>query len=269
MNYTGSNVKVAILDNGIDKNHPALAGKVVDEFDTSGEGVGTPGNHGTHVAGIIASNDATYRGVAYGASLINGKVLTSGGYGTPTGVITGIQNAIDLGADVINVSLGWSHIYHGWQCPDGHCSLCEAVDNAVELGVVVVIAAGNEDSEASGHGADTNIRCPGNARGVITVGAMDKSDSMADFSSRGPTPYNATKPDICAPGVSIKSTVTSGGWVSYNGTSMACPHVAGLAALLLQKYPHFVCQDVKHIFMTTALDKGYGENEQGTVELMH
>lgn len=262
--YTGSGVKIAVLDSGIDKNHGALTGKVVAEFDTSGEGTGIPGNHGTHVAGIIASNNTTYRGVAYGASLINGKVLTSAGSGFASNVVNGIQEAVNRGADVINLSLGWSHIYHGWYCPDGHCILCEAVDNAVELGVVVVVAAGNEDSDASRYGADTNIRCPGNARGIITVGAMDNSGRIANFSSRGPTPYGAKTPDICAPGVSIYSTIKNNGWDSYNGTSMACPHVAGLAALLLQKYPHFVCHDVKHILMTTALDKGYGENEQGT-----
>jgi hypothetical protein len=263
MGYAGSGVKIAILDTGIDKTHPALAGKVVDEFDTTGEGVGVPGDHGTHCAGIIASNDTVYKGVAYDASLINGKVLTSTGRGTPTYVTRGIQEAINRGADIISMSLGWSHIYHKWQCTDGHCVLCDAVDNAVELGVIVVVAAGNENNQASVRGADTNIRCPGNARGVITVGAMDKSDRMAAFSSRGPTPYKAGKPDVCAPGVDIRSTVTNGGWATMSGTSMACPHVAGLAALLLQKYPHLVCQDVKHILMTTALDKGYGENEQG------
>lgn len=269
----GHGVRVAVLDTGVDKNHPALAGKVVAEFDTTGQGVDIPGNHATHVAGIIVSNGdpshIKYKGVApttkhtHGAALINGKVLTSDGRGNPDWVIHGIQQAVyEHGADVINLSLGWSHIYHGWVCPDGHCSLCEAVDNAVKLGVVVVVAAGNEDNQAPGR-ADTNIRCPGNARGVITVGATDKSDTLARFSSRGPTPYNATKPDICAPGVSITSTVLGGGWAAYNGTSMATPHIAGVAALLLQKYGHLVCKDVKHILMTNSIVLPGGENEVG------
>jgi serine protease AprX len=274
MGYGGKGIKVAVIDTGIDKNHPALSGKVVSEVSThSEEGVNTPGSHGTHCAGIIASNDASYKGVSPDVDLINVKVLTGGspwdeGYGEAEDVIMGIQEAVNRGADVISMSLGWSHIGNGWECSDGYCILCEAVDNAVKAGVVVVVAAGNENTAGSTSGADTNLRCPGNARSVITVGGTDKKDNMyADWtysaSSIGPTSYGLSKPDIVAPGKSIRSTVLNNQWGLKTGTSMSTPHVAGICALMLDKNPTLSCADIKNLLKQTAVDLGFDQNAQG------
>ncbi len=278
-NMTGHGVKVAVIDSGIDKNHPALAGKVVAEDSTvPGEGVDVPGDHGTHVAGIIASQDAIRRGVAHGADLINVKVLDSFGSGDHTQIEEGMQRAYELGADVVNMSLGLSHIYHNWECPDGFCSLCKAAQSLVDLGVVVVVAAGNEDNrkDPPPPDGDTNLRCPGQCRGVVTVGGVEKDLDMYNNSSLGPPSYWdgwtanihflfclnlrlpfpgepwVTKPDLCAPGVGITSTVLGSGWASKTGTSMASPHVAGVAALMLQKHPGMPPQTAKNILVHTA-----------------
>lgn len=267
--YGGNGIKVAVLDSGIDKNHPALAGKVVDEVSTvDGEGVNTPGSHGTHCAGIIASNDATFKGVSPDVDLINVKVLDKLGGGEADEVVMGIQEAIDRGADIISMSLGWSHIGNGWECSDGYCILCEAANNAVKAGVVVVVAAGNENNAKSTAGGDTNLRCPGNAKSVITVGGTDKNDQMYNIwtysaSSIGPASYGLSKPDIVAPGVSIMSTVLNNQWGSKTGTSMSTPHVAGLCALMLDKNPTLSHADIKSILETTAIDLGFQQNQQG------
>jgi serine protease AprX len=269
LGYGGNGIKVAVLDTGIDKNHPALAGKVIDEVSTvDGEGVDEPGSHGTHCAGIIASNNATYKGVSPDVDLINVKVLDRLGHGEADEVVMGIQEAIDRGADVISMSLGWSHIGNGWECSDGYCILCEAANNAVKAGVVMVVAAGNENNAKSTAGGDTNLRCPGNAKSVITVGGTDKNDQMYDIwtysaSSTGPASYGLSKPDIVAPGVSITSTVLNNQWGSKTGTSMSTPHVAGLCALMLDKNPTLSHSDIKDVLKTTAIDLGFQQNQQG------
>lgn len=270
LGYGGNGIKVAVIDTGIDKNHPALSGKVVSEVSTHpDEGVNVPGSHGTHCAGIIASDDATHKGVSPDVDLINVKVLTGGsgwdeGDGEPEYVIMGIQEAVDRGADVISMSLGWSHIWHGWECSDGYCILCEAVDNAVTAGVVVVVAAGNENDDKSTRGGDTNIRCPGNARSAITVGGTDKNDNMYTNSSIGPTSYGLSKPAIVAPGVAIRSTILNNQLGPKTGTSMSTPHVAGLCALMLEKNPTLSIADVKSHLEQTAIDLGFDRNAQGT-----
>jgi len=279
LGYTGKGVKVAVLDSGIDKTHSELAGKVVAEISTvSTEDVDVPGDHGTHCAGIIASQNGYRRGVAHGADLINVKVLTAGGSGDHTWVERGMEEAFRLGADVVSMSLGWSHIYHGWECDDGRCSLCRAAQTLVNLGVVVVVAAGNENDIAAMRTprVDTSLRCPGQCRDVITVGSVDNNKELAGSSSVGPPSYYEgwvdslhfptsihirrpwpgepwwTKPDVCAPGVNIHSTVLNNKWDSKSGTSMATPHVAGIVALMLEKDPALSPQTVKNLIKHTA-----------------
>jgi len=178
----------------------------------------------------------------------------------------------------LSMSVGWNHLPtwsnggHGWSCPDGHCTLCTAVDNAAALdNCVVVVAAGNEHERAAalrprtwwspwlnwlfprlaGPDIDTELGCPGQAREAITVGALTKRTFVpASFSSHGPTAYGAPKPDLAAPGVNITSTVpvprdANGQVISdaprstrfgrKSGTSMATPIVAGAAALIIQR----------------------------------
>jgi subtilisin family serine protease len=207
--------------------------------------------------------------VAFQASLINIKVLTAAGFGQPQFVIDGLEQAVRRNADVANLSLGWSEIFHGWVCNDADCILCQAADNAVRLGVTVVVAAGNEGS-AAGPG-QSNIRHPGAARRVITVGAVDKAKQLAPFSSIGPSSgrlsptsdIRLTKPDLAGPGVDITSTVPGGGFLSLSGTSMASPHVAGLAALVLEQNPGVRPLLVKKLLESSCEDLPYDPNSAG------
>jgi serine protease AprX len=266
----GKGVRVAILDSGVDASHPALTARVVDQVETVGESVNIPGNHGTHVAGTVAGNDAVFRGIAPQADLINVKVLTAAGGGTPTSAIAGLQQAVRRKAKVVNLSLGWSEVFHGWTCNDADCILCQAADNAVRLGVTVVVAAGNEDSASTNPGI-FNVRHPGAAKSVITVAAVDKNKKLANFSSIGPgsgrlspgTNIRVTKPDVSAPGVNIFSSVVGGGFGGSSGTSMASPHVAGLAALMLQKAPKATPMKIKKLMEHTCEPLTYSPDEVG------
>jgi len=258
----GSGVRVAVLDSGIDLAHPFL--QVSDSVTTCGESDQVPGDHGTHCAGSIASRDTLFPGVAPGVELINVKVLFADGRGQSTYITRGIDEALTRGAQVLSMSLGFNHLPrwsdrgHGWSCPDGRCQLCVAVDNAVGLDrVVTVVAAGNEHLRAEtlrnfgfGSAFDTELGCPGNAREAIAVGALTKKTFLpAGFSSRGPTSYGLSKPDLCAPGVNVTSTVPVPRdaqqqpipnpsravlFDRMSGTSMATPIVAGAVALLIQ-----------------------------------
>jgi serine protease AprX len=273
LGYNGRGVRVAILDSGVDGNHPALLGKVVDEMTTTTEPVNVPGFHGTHVAGTVASNDPVYRGVAFQADIINIKVLTSGGFGQPLWVVQGLDQAVRRGARVANLSLGWSEPFHSWVCNDADCILCQAADNASRLGVTVVVAAGNEDNITANppYVGLRNIRHPGAALRVITVGAVDKAKVLASFSSTGPgsgrlspgSPIRLTKPDLAAPGVAIVSSVLGGGFAPLSGTSMASPHVAGVAALVIQKNPTARPMMVKKLLEETAEPLPYPPNQAG------
>lgn len=259
----GSGVRVAVLDSGIDTRHPYL--QVSQSVSTSGEDIALPGLHATHCAGSIASRDTLYKGIAPGVTLLNVKVLNANGSGVFTGVVKGIDEAMDLGAEVISMSLGFNHMPtwsgqgHGWMCDNGHCPLCVAVDNAVALeNVIIIVAAGNEHNNAEylrsngyRNQFDTELCCPGQARRAITVGAVSKHVfDPAPFSSRGPTTYKSKKPDIVAPGVNITSTVPvqrdahgnpidnparASLFTRLSGTSMATPIVAGAAALIVQE----------------------------------
>jgi serine protease AprX len=273
LKLTGKGVKVAILDSGVDKNHSALQGRVVDNIDTTGTGL-APGDHGTHVAGTVASNDSVYRGVAPDADIINVKVLDIFGNGQPQWVIDGIQQAVSKRADVINLSLGWSLLFHGWTCDDGDCILCRAADTASKLKTHIVIAAGNEDTSNQNPAFPpglTNIRCPGNARRAITVGGIDKSKIPYINSSTGPgtarldpgSPIRLIKPDLSAPGVAITSTIPNNSFAAFTGTSMATPHVSGVVALILQKKKKLRPQRLKNLLKHTSSPAPYPENQIG------
>ena len=271
--YDGSGVKIAICDTGIDKNHPDLKGKVVVEnkFLSSIWGIieGPEDNngHGTHVAGIAAGTGSAlggkYRGVAPGALLINAKCLDMFGSGYLSDVIAAIQWSVEQGANVISLSIGATG-----PC-DGTCDLCMAVNNAVDRGVVVVVAAGNSGPDPG------TITCPGNAEKAITVGAIDDhgttstfDDTIAEWSSRGPTADGRIKPDIVAPGVNIMSCkYNTNSYIGMSGTSMATPHVSGAAALLLSVRPSLTPTEVKDALMRNAINLGYEANTQGAGEI--
>ncbi len=263
---TGQGIRVAIIDTGIDYTHPDLGGcfgtgcKVVDGYDLKNNDADPldDNGHGTHCAGVIAA-DGTMTGVAPGASLLAYKVLDANGLGTISGIIAGIERAADPdqdpvtadAVDIISMSLG----YPG--TPGDPWSL--AVEAAAAQGILVVVAAGNNGPDYS------TLDSPGLNPHAFSVGASDKTDQIASFSSRGPLPGypDLIKPDIVAPGDDIVSTWLSGGYASANGTSMATPHVAGAAALVWQAHPNWAAEMVRANLMNTAVDLGANIHTQG------
>lgn len=257
-NTGGDSILVGIIDTGIDYNHPALGGgfgagfKVIGGYDLmNGDNDPMDDNgHGTHVAGIVAADCDSLRGVAPRALLMAFKVLDADGYGEDAHVIAGIERAIDPNddhdfsdrVDIINISLS------GPGDPDDAVS--RAVDKAVKLGVVCVVSAGNDGE----WGFDT-IGSPGTARNAITVGASSKQDEVTYFSSRGPNKkICSVKPEVVAPGLDIRSSILGGEYERYGGTSMAAPHVAGVCALLKSIHPAWTPAQIKSALMTTAVD---------------
>ncbi len=273
LGFNGAGITVAVIDTGVDATHAALAGVIVGQQDFTGMGVGDGVGHGTHVAGIVASQDATFIGIAPGASVLDIRIMDNFGATDAPTAVAGIQAAVAAGVNVASNSWGFSHANGAWTDNNGTCVLCTAADAAVTAGVVFVVAAGNENNDTCST-YDTHIRCPGIAQTVITVAASDDNDNMADFSSIGPTPDNRAKPDITAPGVQIAScraagtnlgpTVdAAGNFINLDGTSMACPHIAGVAALMLDRNPRLTNAQILGILMATAVNIGATANEMG------
>ena len=261
---TGEGVRIAVVDTGIDQEHPDLAGRILATRDLTGEGVRDLNGHGTHCASIAAgtgeASGGRYKGVAPAASLYIAKVLDATGNGMMSGVMAGVEWAVDQGVQVISLSLG-----SVGPC-DGTDALSEMCDAAVEAGVAVVCAAGNEGP------APYTVGSPGCARQVITIGAASNLDRMASFSSRGPTRDGRLKPDVVLPGVEIVAarakgtrmgTVVDDYYTAASGTSMATPHAAGICALLLQAEPGLTPAELKERLTRTAISIGADAYAQG------
>ena len=215
---TGSGTTIAVIDTGVDLDHPEFLGRIVAGYDfVDDDSIADDGNgHGTHVAGTIAgANDGTgITGVAYDAAIMPLRVLGNDGYGWTSDIISAVRWAADNGAHVINLSLGVSGYSQ---------AMADAISYASGRGSVVVMAAGNSGGMApeypAAHAIDHGI----------AVGAVDSNRSFAGFSNRA----GSTQLDyVTAPGVNIYSAVPGGGYDTFNGTSMATPHVAGVAGLL-------------------------------------
>ena len=273
---TGQGVQVCVIDTGIDYTHPDLSNNVNKQynfFDDINDAMDDNG-HGTHVAGIVASGGLTYRGISHDAGLMAAKALGSGGEGYASDVIDAIDWCVAEGADIINLSLGEGR--YSQTCDDNEIAI--AANNAVDAGVVVVAAAGNDAS-------DTEVVTPACASKVIAVGALSKDDTRASYSDGG-APL-----DVCAPGgdqfggtnypeiVSCFSTFVANDpylclyfvgdgcyddyfvvddrrYIRAVGTSMAAPHVAGAAALLLEANNNLTPAQIKSTLEQTADDLG-------------
>lgn len=214
----GRGIKVAVLDTGIDWTHADLSPNVKGAVSfVPGETAMDGNSHGTHCAGTIGAviNGAGVVGVAPEASLYGVKVLANSGSGQYSWIIAGINWAIQNKMQIVSMSLG------GGGAPVALEQICNAAFNA---GVLLVAAAGNSGPPPGG--APSSVGAPGRYKSVVAVSAIDNSNVIAPFSSRGP------EVEICAPGVQVLSTVPGGGYGQKSGTSMACPHVAGAAAVI-------------------------------------
>ncbi|WP_235965720.1 S8 family serine peptidase [Micromonospora rubida] len=253
--YTGAGVTVAVLDSGIDVAHPDLAGRVVasENFTEGLEDDRDLVGHGTHVASTVAgsgaASDGRNRGVAPDASLVSGKVCAV--YGCfESWIMAGMQWAVtERHAKVVNLSLG------GPDGPETDPLEQTVAELSARYGTLFVVAAGNE-------GADASVGSPASAPAALAVGAVDRTDALARFSSRGPGIGDAAvKPDLTAPGVDITAARGADAgfgspgeaYVALSGTSMASPHVAGAAALLAQQHPDWSGERLKATLMAAAV----------------
>jgi serine protease AprX len=294
--YDGTGIGIAVIDSGIASHDDVKAfgtstSRVVysESFVPGDTSTGDKYGHGTHVAGVAAGNgfdsqpgrgyQHQYQGVAPGANIINLRVLDANGCGTDSAVIAAIQRAVQLKSQynirVMNLSLG-RRVYESFTDDP----LNQAVEQAWQAGIVVVVAAGNSGRDNS-YGTDGygTIGVPGNDPYVITVGAMDTrgtftaaDDKIATYSSKGPTLIDhVVKPDLVAPGDKVVSLLapnatlvvnngnakvapTSGTaqYLKLSGTSMATPVVSGAVALLLDKDPTLTPDVVKARLMKSA-----------------
>ncbi|HWC27947.1 MAG TPA: S8 family peptidase [Solirubrobacteraceae bacterium] len=261
--------------------------------DTGAAGYAPPRHeHGTHVAGILAADwQATdsdpprkhdIRGICPDIGVYDLRVFDDAGDGDEFAILAALQFVRWLNANSpvpvlhgVNLSLSLDHEVGSYAC--GRTPVCEECERLIGSGTIVVAAAGNEGrafvSMASGTTEgyrQMSITDPGNATGVITVGATHRHQphtyGVSYFSSRGPTGDGRAKPDLVAPGEKITAPVPGGGLKSLDGTSMAAPHVSGAAALILARHPELIGQPaaIKHVLCATATDLGRERHFQGS-----
>ncbi len=263
---TGTSVTIGTIDTGVDARHPALAGKVVGWRDIVG---GRPApyddhGHGTHTAGTLVGGDARSAplGVAPGAKLLVAKGIPASGLGAGSDILAAAEWLADPDGNPATadfpqvISNSWGEVTDpndSWFRP--------MLRRWRALGIVPVFAAGN-----AGPGSGS-VGSPSGYPEALAVGAVDGDRGVADFSSRGPVAWQnrdglgpaagpVPKPDLAGPGVGIVSSVPGGGYLSYSGTSVAAPHVAGVAALMRSANPSLTAAAVERILRSTAKDVG-------------
>ncbi len=293
LGYTGDEVIVAVMDTGINYNHHDITDNMWQHPDYPGHGYNFVNDshntmdyqgHGTHCAGTVAGTGAsgTGTGMAPDATIMNLQVLGGAGGGTEAGVWSGIQFAIDYGAHIMSLSLGWQHQWG----PD-RSTWRTTMNNALSAGLIASVAAGNEGGWG-GQPPPSEVRTPGDVpppwthpdqteeggnSAVVSVGSTTSTGNMSGFSSKGPVtwqnvaPFNdydyspgqgLIRPDIVAPGSDVISLLHSNntGYTTKSGTSMAAPAVAGIMALMLEKNPNMLPEEVSQILEETTMSMG-------------
>jgi subtilisin family serine protease len=250
--FTGAGTVVSVLDTGIDRTHPAFVGIDVVEEDFSGQGKGDRQGHGTHCAGTIFGRDVDCGriGIARGVQrVLVGKILGDSGGGSSEMAFRGLTWAVEQGAHVISMSIGFDfpgmvseRVQEGWpvdlatslalEAYRGNLRMFDALmamiraKESFSAGCVVVAAAGNESKRDVNPNYEIAASLPAAAEGVLSIGALGNTPHGYEVA-----PFSNSFPKLCAPGVDIRSAQVGGGLVTMSGTSMACPHVAGVAAL--------------------------------------
>jgi subtilisin family serine protease len=251
--FTGNDILVAHLDTGVDSEHPALKDAISDHLVVDREGDETApqnpykdsGVHGTLTAGVIAGRNKANEpviGMAPDAKLACATVITGGE--TVLRVLTGMNWAVGIGARILHMSLS----FRG--CND---SFEDTMEILRANHVLPVIAIGNSGPNSS--------RSPGNYKTALSVGAIDQSNEVV-FDSSSPKPGgNAVGPSLCAPGWLISSSHAGGGYQAKSGTSMATPHITGLAALLFDAQPNATIDQIQEAIIASC------ENPTGVEKL--
>ncbi|WP_233254440.1 S8 family peptidase [Salipaludibacillus keqinensis] len=231
----GTGVKVAVLDTGI-ATHEDLRISGGVSYISSEPSYQDYNGHGTHVAGTVAALDNSYGviGVAPSIDLYAVKVLDRNGGGSHSSIAKGIEWSVTNNMDIVNMSLGG---------PTGSSTLSQAANYANNQGLLLIAAAGNTGT--------AGISYPARYSSVMAVGAVDSNNNRASFSTYG------NELEIMAPGVSVLSTYTSNRYVELNGTSMASPHVAGVAALVKSEYPWASNAQIRQRLTDTATSLGH------------
>ena len=235
--YTGKGVKIAIIDSGI-ANHSDL--KIAGGKSFVGESYDDDHGHGTHVAGIIAGkhNGVGVAGIAPNAEVYAVKAIKSDGVGDVRVVLQAIDWAIDNHMDIINLSFGGLEYAQ---------SLHEGIKKASEHGLLIVAASGNEGND---NGTGNTVNYPARHEEVISVAAINRYFKRSSFSGTGDSN------DFAAPGEEIYSTYLNGQYATYNGTSMATPHITGMLALLMEQYPYATPTELREGLRYIADDLG-------------
>lgn len=245
---TGKGIVVAVVDTGINSQIPQLQrdgrNVVVDSFEIYGDYVHW---HGTACASCIASQDEIYRGISPGVDLIDVEVFQPDGAATNWDILQG-WNWVAKWKNTNNQFVICSNSFGGGGIEP---SLDEAANNMVNIyNIPMIIAAGNVRS-----GYDV-INCPGTAKNVLTVGAVDDYLEIATFSCHGPTPNGLDKPDVCAPGVNINMFSDTGSLITKSGTSFSTPITAGAAALLAERHEMYSAEQIQEALKMGASDRG-------------
>lgn len=252
--FNGENLigkgSVCVLDTGAYFSHANL-GSVINGYDfvNDDSDASDDNGHGTHVSGIIVSDDSTNKGIAYGGNVLAVKVMNSGGSGSGSDIIAGIDWCInhrdEYNISVISMSIGSDTLFDE-VCDDAYPELTSIINEAVLNGILVVSSSANDHSS-------TSLALPACISNCTSVGAVDDSSSVASFSN------SANFLDMLATGVSITSTKNGGGFVSMSGTSMAAPHVSA-SVLLIKQYANLGVFDLKNVLISTGDDVLDGRN---------